>query len=323
METPFAVAQVLLITMAAYALVGCGGADRQQPDSAVPVDSIHPGLARSAGSKMTEMMVLPIEAVLVQSERDREVLQAAVDVLVGRCMAERGLRYIPYPPEPAQSPFDVRLRYGALRVEDAQQHGYIRPPDVALINFYDMVENIDSERMALASAYNSVLYGTEGDFGAGEHDEPTGCYPRAEQQIFGTSGGFANVEGYREIVELQLESNLELYASQVGEDAIASWQDCMSRAGFVVSTWWEARSAFLPVDGIDLFDELPPPSAEERQQAVADALCREATQLERILFEEESRILEEMLEVHSETIRDFQARVDGAIARGIDIADRS
>lgn len=257
-----------------------------------------------------EGLTLPLESLLVLGADAKSVLDAAVDTLADRCMTELGFDYIPYPPSPPRSILSVKVRYGYLPPEEASVTGYATtylPPEDA--SYVEQVATVDTRRQAFGPSYERALYGS-GDSSPQDSGDTGGCYPTAQEAIYGAGGGIYNLPSYRALLELQSQSGEEMYASRAARDVIARWSDCMSDAGYAYREWWEAREPFGQSESA---------SQAERRQAMTDAECRARVSLERTLFDIEAGIMERLIEQHPDLVRGYRAQLDESLDEARDL----
>jgi hypothetical protein len=229
-------------------------------------------------------------------------------------MAELGFDYVPYPPSQPRSILSVAVRYGYLSPKNASVTGYATtylPPEDT--TYLEQVAAVDARRQAFGKSYEIALYGSA-DSGLGDEGEASGCYPAAQETIYGAGGGIYNLPAYRALLELQSQSSDELYGSNAARDVIARWSDCMSDAGYSYNDWWEAREPFGQSESA---------SQAERRQAVTDAECRARVSLERTLFDLEAGIMERLMEQHPDLVRDYSTQLDESVDMARDLTGQA
>lgn len=260
---------------------------------------------------------LPLEHVLVRTDESQSTITQATEILTGRCMESAGFEYIPYPVAPLQSPLDPTRRYGHLLVVDAQRVGYGDPAPEQAQQLEARLAAVDAERARQGADYLTALWGSEPATSQSPAADPDGCRQTAELAIWGTPRGPSGISGYDAVVELQVTSNEELYAGPEGIDAVEDWAACMRVAGYDFDQWWEARQAY-PTE----YGTVHSPSNAERSQAVADARCRQRTELAERLASAEAMILAALMEDNGQLIREYQRNVDTALTRAIAVVEQ-
>lgn len=259
------------------------------------------GAAGSAGEAERIAVIsaaLPLELLLVPSETDYPLLDAAVNQLTAQCMNERGYDYEPYPGRPPVRLLDLRIRYAALTRNEAAQSGYrATVPAGAPADYLAEVDRIDNERDAAGADYLGALYGPNGD---------GGCRGDASMTVWGGPTGLMSVPGYQDIVQLSVEAFGLLEAAPDVKTTNRAWSDCMTGRGYRFENWTQAPKKFLLPD--------TSVSPQEIDQATADVQCREDVGLEKVLFAAESRIQADLID-KSPLIDDFTARIKAAVIR--------
>ncbi|MGK2887732.1 MAG: hypothetical protein ACSLE8_23655 [Rhodococcus sp. (in: high G+C Gram-positive bacteria)] len=301
-------AKGLLAVALLLAVGSCDGSEASMP--VVPDESLSIGSIADGSDDLT----LPIDALLVRSASDSKVIQAAWEVVIGRCMQRQGLEYDPYPPGNPTSPLDPTIRYGLISVDDAKQFGYHNPDAVADAAQETAVLKLEAEREARGVEYLNALYGTEDSAADGTFATTGGCMDEANTAIWGATGGLPSLPGYRRVIDLQTTSNDALYAEDAGRRAVADWSDCMADAGLEYSAWWEPRQQY-PVAGADT----GAPSPQELTTATADARCRTQTRLEFRLASGEREILNRLMKPDVELYDSLQAQIGAVVSRASDI----
>lgn len=290
---------MILAACSCIAFVSCSS-DESSRTAASPSTSGNSPSPAPNDSEVTALLseALPIQFLLAPSETDYALLDNAVDVLTSDCMTESGFDYEPYPPRPSRNLLDLRTRYGLLTATDAASSGYRStipsgdPPE-----YLTEVDRIDREREAEGGSYMETLYGPDGD---------GGCRSDASTQIWGGPTGLMSVPGYEDIVGLSVQSR-ELLLRE--DDAVAAdrmWSMCMAERGYQFASWVDAQSKFL-VPGSEA-------TTAEIDQATTDVQCRESVGLERILFEAETRIQNELID-QSPLARTFEDQINAAVVR--------
>ena len=254
---------------------------------------------------------LPIESVLVASAQDKATIRKVIDHLTAQCMSAQGYEHIPYPAEPYASPLALSRRYGAITVEQARELGYQDPTFPEWRQFYADMARVDEQRPSDLK-YQVTLYGTGEINAAGAIDR--GCDGQATAKIYGSSGGLSEMPGYQEVIQMQSDSGAELYTSEAGKAAMSSWSECMKTAGYDFANWWDARQAYPHA-----IEEPAPTGDDEKRTAERDATCREKSDLERVLFENEVKILSGIMEERSETVLSFRTRLAQAVDNASDL----
>jgi len=288
---------LLAAVVVAGLLGGCTGPAAVNSQDSGPTDAV-------GEIDSLDGLTLPLESLLMLGADAKAVLDAAVDTLADRCMSELGFDYIPYPPSSPRPILSVAVRYGYLTPEDASITGYATtylPPEDT--TYLQKVAEVDARRQAFGPSYEIALYGSQ-ESGSPEPGKAEGCYPAAQEAVYGAGGGIYNLPAYRALLELQTQSSDELYASAAARDAIARWSDCMSDAGYSYHEWWEAREPF---------GQSETASEEERRQSTTDAECRARVSLERTLFDLEVRIINRLIDRNPDLVRTYNRQLQESL----------
>ena len=241
---------------------------------------------------------LPLELLLMPSEADYPILDDAVDLLTKECLAALGFSYGPYPPRPPRRLLDLRSRYGFLTVEDAASSGYrTTVPMGDPAEYMTEVGRIDSEREAKGEPYLLALYGPNGD---------GGCRADASMEIWGGPTGLISVPGFEDIVQLSVQSRDLLLHDEKALTVDNAWSSCMATHGYQYDSWVDAPAKFL-LPGSEV-------STREIEQATVDAQCRDTNDFERLLFDAET-VIQDQLIAGSPLVQGFRERIRDAVER--------
>jgi hypothetical protein len=239
---------------------------------------------------------LPIEAVLLLSDVDQASVESSLRRDVDSCMKDRGFEYhTPITPV-AESVFSTKSRYGSLKSLDVSSLGYRDPTAIALANLMN-----SQDQQPMSQAEIDALVGKPISIANGQ-TTPDGsdCYSQARIKIYGNLAGMSGWPGYEAVVNLQIQSIDELYASQEGIAAMTDWSDCMTQAGYTFKNWWEAPASL----GIDSSSSKGV-TESERRLATRDAHCRDATHFEDRLLSAESKIQDRLLAENQALVAEF------------------
>ncbi len=166
------------------------------------------------------------------SSADLTTLEFAERIDVGKCMADRGFRYLPEPPTPAER----RFTYVLDDVAWARQHGYgiVPDSDVAVTGTNERYfASLSPDRRVQAVAAFSGSHGevTVSVPGGGVVGSATdGCTALAQQRLYGDFPTWFHAK--------IITANLELlYVPRVRSDpafirALGEWSRCMGGRGF-------------------------------------------------------------------------------------------
>ncbi|MFG2616735.1 hypothetical protein ACGFXC_03865 [Streptomyces sp. NPDC048507] len=211
------------------------------------------------------------------------LLERAEQVLIGRCMANRGFRYAVTEPPPAQRSFP----YGLDDVEWARAHGYggrddraaeaARLADPNQRYFHGLsARGRAAARTALMGASPVGLTATA-PTGTTLTASPDGCIARAERSLYGDLAAWFRVK----VVTMNIRPAQEakVRADPRYAEAVGAWAACMRAAGRPYGSPDDSRAAAAA-----FARELPPDRADaaESALAVAEATCATGTALSRV-----------------------------------------
>lgn len=297
----------LLMVVSLFA-AGCAAdsADGDQAGESAPPSALPD---RSELASLT----LPLGYLFDQNQADRTTLDRAVDLLAERCMADLGFPYPGYPQQPYDPAIGPVRRYLYLSVEEAETFGYHSPRAAEFAHYNAEEARIDAS-MPSSPEFSEALWGKPitGEDGVGAGMTP-GCRSRANEQIYGTPQRPMASADFAPILQMQIESSDELYASEGGRAAVGDWVTCMTAAGYTVEEPWTVRSQW----GGWTLDDTSAPADDERATAVADATCRAEVNLEVRLFTIEAAIQERMIDAQPDLIATARAEVATAVDRAL------
>lgn len=294
---------VLVMTLATMSCSSPSGDVGGQALSSTSVPRTESDAAPALTARPLDGQSLPLEPLIALDEDSQKVLHEAVDALNARCMSETGYEFIAYPARPFRSILAPNERYGYVSPERARVDGYLSSfPQADPPTFLAAVEAVDEKRLQFGPDYDKALYG---DGALAE-----GCDQQSRKRIYGVAGGVFEMAGSAELIQLQSDSNDELYVSDAGSAAVGEWSSCMSEAGYSFAQWWAAREAFANTDEV---------SRPHLAQAMTDAACRRQVRLEERLFDAEAKIMERLTNESSDLVESVQEQIDNAVAAASDI----
>jgi hypothetical protein len=221
-------------------------------------------------------------------------------------MDAKGYTLPEFPPDPFQPLMTAQFRYGGFAPGQAESSGY-RPADyLGLADLQDQFDVLD-QSLPQDETFFEALNG-EYDPDGSAAPNTIGCIDEAQVQIYGAVGGFDGLPNYQAILEMQIDSIDQLYASAQGQDAISEWSRCMADGGYTATELFEPQTQW-PYD----VGNREPASEDERQMATVDSSCRSSVDLEARLFEAESAIQTEMIEKNSGVFEAHSDEIDAAM----------
>ncbi|GAA0662174.1 hypothetical protein GCM10009535_47220 [Streptomyces thermocarboxydovorans] len=281
------------LTMSTVVLAGCGGpADRPPAGKGTAAAAARAGEARDL------------------TDAERITVERAEEILVARCMRERGFRYWPGP---------------VAGLADRQGHGYVLT-DVAWAKRYGYGRELEerarrarledrntayTERLSRRdlARYNKALDGTlekdplkvELPRGGTVWMPRDGCRARAMAELYGDLPTWFRVKK-------TVQSLTALYAPDILADprfkrAVGAWSACMRKAGHPYATPREIREQRPRITrGMSPKEA----RAAEVRLAVAEATCADRTPLARTARSLEKRLREEKLRPYRDDIATFR-----------------
>lgn len=244
---------------------------------------------------------LPIEAILVLSGSDQAALESSLRSEVEECMSSRGfsLKLPVYPP--SSSVFSLASRYGTIPSEDPATWGYRDPELIDL----SRRQSVDEDELSIEETV--ALIGDPSHPNDGNQDD---CYSLARTLVYGSALGVESWPGYQQLIDLQLKSLDELYASKGARAIVDKWSSCMAENGYHFRDWWEAPNSFsFEVASSEDISE------EERLTASSDKSCRESLDFELSLLKLESIIQARELDKVPAVINQYTEASRAAVVR--------
>lgn len=241
--------------------------------------------------------MLPLEPYLFPDEYTERTIFEALELAVQACMGERGFDYVPAEFEPDRPP-DI---YGLLGVDRARKFGY-RPP---------VADRSEGEEQSLSGEAITALMGDRSDYVPARTTDGRTVREYAPDSCSGSVTDRLR-PGWPDLVHIQakLEAISEeamriLYEVEQPNQAWAAWSTCMADAGY------EFEDPWAPYESLRAGNE---PQQAEIDIAVADATCKENTdvlagwsaelaQVQRELLSQNPEVLEKWLGIRHEHLR--------------------
>ncbi|WP_431993075.1 hypothetical protein [Streptomyces albogriseolus] len=291
----------------AAALLGCssGGGSGAGDGPAVAAED-----PAASGGEPAERLVsytsrLPI-AQYSYTEAENTAIESAQQVLTQRCMSSYGIAYEPTDPdrEPADS---TDRRYGVSSPLEAARFGYHPNPDA----LRDTQVDLPKEALPVFYGKRGASQGSGGDLVyKGKKVPDAGCFG----QSIGKLSRYDDPDGAAVASRIATGSYQESLDAPAVKEVFRKWSSCMRKDGFRFASPNEPlnKSAF---QGGEI-------SAEERETAVADVRCKEATGLLDIWFKAESAIQRAHIQENVKALEGLRTahREKAAVARRI-VAD--
>lgn len=206
---------------------------------------------------------------------DEQVLFFAEDLLIERCMRDKGLTYTAQ--VPASTTLSVRLSYVLDNVEVAKAAGYgtDNPARVDALRRANPNERyLNSLPRPRQASYRDALYGTNDDItvdvpgGGTMARSSTGCQADAERMLYGDLRQWLTASTVASHIAMIVSNGVRTEPKYTA--AQRAWAGCMAARGQPYTTPSSARHS-LAADPI--LDSDARPSPREVTVAVAEATC--------------------------------------------------
>ncbi|GFE19530.1 hypothetical protein Sgleb_75770 [Streptomyces glebosus] len=258
------------------ATTACTAVERESTPA--PHTTTPPPVTRHA-----KQLTLPLDAYAL-TVNETHVVEDAQDILMRRCMNNRGMEWKPLPHVDAQDtePPNVR-RYGAGEAQ-ALRYGYHLPPDPPSVVRRNRAWE---ERDALPAAIQRAAYGSSGK---------GGCLKTAQHQLVGDTAP-PDYHAFNQLTGTALETSR--HAPEV-RDAQRKWHLCMAKAGFdypepvaaLTSERWNT----------------PASTPAERATARADVTCQRSAKVMAVWAAAETRIQRRLIQHNSYRLHEAKSR---------------
>ena len=249
---------------------------RQPPQGDVAVPAIG---AEARG------LVLPFDAYEL-SDRDIHTIESAEDLLLRRCMRDRGMSWklLPRAAGKDLAPPN-RTRYGPVEAEVARRFGYHAPPPLPTAARREATGT--SRDADLTSRQRRAAYGRDGT---------GGCWRAAHARLLrGTPTSDHSL--FNRLVTRDFERSRRDAAVRRG---VRAWSACLRAKGF-------RHADPLSVADKPVWARSSRPSPEEVRTAVADVRCKARTRLAEIWRAAEARLQTETIRAHARSFRALKA----------------
>lgn len=257
----------------------------------------------------------PLGVLVARTAEEKIVIERAIEKLTIPCMEAQGFPFFSNIPGATAALAIPEVPYGQLLLERAQKYGYHPPPSEPTGNDLSEIPSgaVDLQKYAAAlngdPADTANLINAIDDRGNVLHVfNRGGCRGKAELQVVADWG---KLEGYRETIETAIGESLgQAFADPRWSEVMAKWSACMKTAGFNYQTIDE------PVGQV-----ATGPSATELeiQTAVADARCREDTQLLTVLNSINWARQLSFTEEHPTVVPEYQALWSAAVRHAAEL----
>lgn len=276
------------VTVAVLALIAAGiwwfGQLRAQPGDS----DLGPLAVVSEPSEI----VLPLDQYSL-SDSQQFLVDSAVYTLGKQCMARFDL--VPPGPPPQRPVTDSRLwRYGVLDPALAAKWGYARPPDTSG----------SAPAAPPPPAAVAVWFGKGERTYQGIEIPNDGCQAQARRDL---DQGQAPPD-LNFVERLEVEANRRAENDPRLRNGFAQWSQCMQRAGFNYRDPWSANDDPTIRDSSDTTNQNP--SARQIATAIADARCKQQTNLVGLWMTLESHYQQHLLNDQRRRLDAIRAATD-------------
>jgi hypothetical protein len=268
----------------------------------------------------------PADAERTLTSEERSLLTHAEQVLLGRCMQERGLPYVVVPP-PAVPPEEPReFPYAIDDVAWAQANGFGAPPPGGLADQRDNpnVRHVARLSPAQQDAYLEALYGSPE-----QHDlsvtlaggnvvsaSSRGCTAAAKGALYGDYARWFRASVVVDNLDAEVFPRVVDDPRYVG--ALSAWSSCMAAGGHPARDPENLRAGWAGrVDGLSAEDS----RRQERELAVAEARCAQRTGLVRTARDLERGYADQVHAAHRDAIDTLRALERGALPKAREVVD--
>ncbi|MER6844701.1 hypothetical protein [Streptomyces platensis] len=280
-RTTTALALLLLATTA------CTAAEHE------PTPAPHPAPV----SRQVKQLRLPLDAY-ASTAAETHLVEDAQDILIRRCMNDRGMEWKTLPPVDPQDTEPPNLRrYGADEVESVH-YGYHPRPDPPSVLRRNRAWD---ERDALPAEVQRAAYGRSGK---------GGCLKTAAHQLVGDTAP-PDYHAFNQLTGTALETSRR---TPEVRDALRTWHTCMAKAGFDYPDPYAAA-------GSERWKTAAPTPAE-RATARADVACQKSAQLVKVWAAVETRIQHRLIRQNTDRLHEAKARKDRWLAAARRVLNR-
>ncbi|MFG3118914.1 hypothetical protein ACGF4C_31685 [Streptomyces sp. NPDC048197] len=248
-------------------------------------------------SRQAKQLQLPLDAY-ASTVAETHLVEDAQDLLMRRCMNDRGMEWKLLPPVAAQDIESQNVgRYGADESEAARYGYHPRPdpPSVARRN------RAWDERDALPAEVQQAAYGRSGK---------GGCLKTAQHQLVGDTPP-PDYHAFNQLTGTALETSRR---TPEVRNALRTWHACMAKAGF------NYPDPFAAADSERW--ETTEPTVTERATARTDVACQKSAKLVAVWTATETRIQHRLIQQNSDRLHEAKARKDRWLAAARRVLER-
>ncbi|MEU8679940.1 hypothetical protein [Streptomyces sp. NPDC048611] len=236
-------------------------------------------------SRQARELRLPLDAY-ASTIAETHLVEDAQDILMRRCMKNRGMEWKSLPRVDAQDTEPPNLRrYGADEVE-ALRHGYHPSPDPPSVVRRNRAWDT---REALPAEVQRAAYGPSGK---------GGCLKITDRQLVGDTAPL-DFHAFNRLTGSALETSRR---TPEVRDALRRWHTCMAKTGSDYPDPYAAAG--------DKRWETSEPTPAERATARADVACQKSTKLVKVWSAAETRVQHRLIRQHTDRLDTAKTRKD-------------
>ncbi|WP_030410221.1 hypothetical protein [Streptomyces sp. NRRL S-1448] len=249
-------------------------------------------------ARPAKRLQLPLDAY-ASTVAETHLMEDAQDLLMRRCMNDRGMEWKLLPPVAAREIKSQNVgRYGADESE-ATRYGYHPRPDPPSVVRRNRAWD---ERDALPDEVQQAAYGRSGK---------GGCLKTAQHQLVGNTPP-PDYHAFNQLTGTALETSRR---TPEVRDALRTWHACMAKAGF------DYPDPFAAADSERW--ETAEPTVAERATARTDVACQKSAKLVTVWTAAETRIQHRLIQQNSARLHEAKARKDRWLAAARRVLERA
>ncbi|MEU9497680.1 hypothetical protein [Streptomyces sp. NPDC048196] len=249
-------------------------------------------------ARQAKQLQLPLDAY-ASTVAETHVMEDAQDLLMRRCMNDRGMEWKLLPPVAARDIESQNVgRYGADE-SAAARYGYHPRPDPPSVVRRNRAWD---EREALPAEVRRAAYGTAGK---------GGCLKTAQHQLVGARPP-PDYHAFNQLTGTALEASRR---TPEVRDALRTWHACMAKAGF------DYPDPFAAADSERW--ETTEPTVAERATARTDVACQKSAKLVTVWAAAETHIQHRLIQQNSDRLHEAKARKDRWLAAARRVLERA
>ncbi|WP_433891804.1 hypothetical protein [Streptomyces sp. CA-111067] len=293
------VLSAMTVVLLMGAVAGCAGAGRSAATQVLPSAATAATASVPPASPTNQpSLFLPIAKYSLAAD-DSLLLDEAVNVLIGHCMARFGFAWTGEKASPVVPGAVQDRRYGLTAATDPAANGYHLPPNPKP----SLPKLSADERLALIGP--DLMGRTAGATVRfkGRAVPPDGCQGGAQRTM--DQGMTTPLPGSAVASDISAQSFEKSQQDPAVRRAFTAWSGCMKAKRFSYPDPLHAGDEFTGKTA----------SAKEKKAAVADVACKRKTNLSRVWFDAETRIQRALIAPKTAVLAPVLARHQQQVAR--------